>query len=391
MGGRRQQQQRQHYRRYYPRLVIGLCIFVIISFMINLNILSLSLFAVVNGITEEEHQQHHQTQTQEQENLQQTQNENVDNNNNVCVWFDEKGKEICGNSGDNDNYNDNGDAINNLSQYLTMSEATRVHLLDDFEDKAEFEYYYDKDGEDEEEEETDSNNLYDDLYYEFNCNNQDDKDQKNIHKKETWELFNKVYNKILKESNTKQTVSSPIPSTGFITNGYQYDIEIKYNPIFGRGVFALEDISKGSLLYISINTATFLEGQIFRNFLYTIPKQFACDVLIWSYVREIKPTEDVLNDYNDEYYNDPKFMICCDLDEGSFINSAYDENEYNMALGTKDDGTFYEDSTLEQKKNELWYGCKMHFYASTDIKKGDEIRADYSDFVEEDGWKYLGL
>jgi SET domain-containing protein len=33
----------------------------------------------------------------------------------------------------------------------------------------------------------------------------------------------------------------------------------------------------------------------------------------------------------------------------------------------------------------------MHFYASTDIKKGDEIRADYSDFVEEDGWKYLGL
>jgi len=124
--------------------------------------------------------------------------------------------------------------------------------------------------------------------------------------------------------------------------------------------------------------------------------------MIWSYAREIKPSEPEVDvvfnnaDYENENENDddiyyPKFMICCDLDEGSFINSAYDENEYNMALGTKDDGTFYEDSTLEKKKNELWYGCKMHFYASTDIKKGDEIRADYSDFVETDGWKYLGL
>jgi hypothetical protein len=489
MGGQRQkQQQQQHYRRYYPRLLIGLlfglcALFVVIiisSFKINnLNdilssSLSLSLFAAVGvsssagAITEEElhtqqrrHQTHHETQKYENEN------ENKNQDNNVCVWSDEHGKEICGNSGDDndsDSDSDNdSDAIkarrkkNVSSPYLPTSgdddedeDEDKNDDNDKDEEEEEDEYYYEEDDEEEEDEEyyghTSSNyyggggrDYWDDdvylnvflewpdiengeefnvwkhgnkneLYYELNC----DKDEKdddndlnisnlkeykgkhitNIHSKETWELFNKVYNKILKESNTKQ-IESSIPSQ-FNTNGYQYDIEIKFDPKVGRGVFALEDISKGSLLYVSINTATFYEGQIFRNFLFSLPKKLACDIMIWSYVREIKPEVDVVfnnadyeNDYDDIYY--PKFMICCDLDEGSFINSAYDENEYNMALGTKDDGTFYEDSTLEQKKNELWYGCKMHFYASTDIKKGDEIRADYSDFVEEDGWKYLGL
>ncbi|OEU09716.1 hypothetical protein FRACYDRAFT_247972 [Fragilariopsis cylindrus CCMP1102] len=228
------------------------------------------------------------------------------------------------------------------------------------------------------------------LYYELQCDNQEQGDDEgeehitNIHTKATWEIFNTVYNQILVESSTKQSTSS-IPSK-YDTNGYHYPIEIKYDPIVGRGVYALQDISKGSLLYTSINTATFLEGQTFRNFLKALStnhnnKKLACDVMIWSYVRLIKP---------------PKSKSTTVTDEGSFINSADYEYQYNMALGTSSDttpgGILYNDPTITNKeKIELWYGCEMKFYASQDIKRGEEIRADYSDFVETDGWKFLGL
>ena len=104
--------------------------------------------------------------------------------------------------------------------------------------------------------------------------------------------------------------------------------------------------------------------------------------MIWSYVRWVS-LETAEND---------KHMVCVDLDEGSFTNSADDrEHDYNMAVGN-DDGILYGDPAIgEEGRMLLWEGCKLKFFASRDITAGEEIRADYSDFVESDGWKFLGL
>jgi len=231
----------------------------------------------------------------------------------------------------------------------------------------------------------------------------------NIHTDETWKIFNTIYNRIIAEEDESKeneeedaqnssSSSSPIPST-YTTNGFQYPIEIKLDPVVGRGVYALQDIPKGSLLYISKNTATFYQGQTFRNFLHALPNQLACDVMIWSYARLVS---------YDTYYDDQPYMICTDLDEGSFVNSANDKEDLNVALGNEQgvllvsnyddydtDNENENDNANEasppEEQEKLWYGCEMKFYASRDIRQGEEIRVDYGDFAETDGWRYLGL
>jgi len=236
----------------------------------------------------------------------------------------------------------------------------------------------------------------------------------NIHTDETWKIFNTIYNRIIVEEEAEEALkeneeedaqkssssssSSPIPST-YTTNGFQYPIEIKLDPVVGRGVYALQDIPKGSLLYISKNTATFYQGQTFRNFLHALPNQLACDVMIWSYARLVS---------YDTYYDDQPYMICTDLDEGSFVNSANDKEDLNVALGNEQgvllvsnyddydtDNENENDNANEasppEEQEKLWYGCEMKFYASRDIRQGEEIRVDYGDFAETDGWRYLGL
>ena len=99
--------------------------------------------------------------------------------------------------------------------------------------------------------------------------------------------------------------------------------------------------------------------------------------------------EDPADDVSLDSAETDEHMICVDLDEGSFVNSADDDDSYNMALGN-DEGVFYDQAT-EEEQYELWYGCKMKFYAYRDIQAGEEILAGYGDFAETTGWRYLGL
>lgn len=82
-----------------------------------------------------------------------------------------------------------------------------------------------------------------------------------------------------------------------------------------------------------------------------------------------------------------EFVVCVDLDEGSFVNSApYQSHQCNMELGT-------ETGLLEKEEDEetTWYGCDMKFYAKRDIAANEEIRADYDDFAEPQAWHEMGL
>ena len=321
----------------------------------------------------------------------------------VCKWEDEEGKKKCKEEAHR----------RNKDPYLPESSGGRDYSV--IEDVSKDDKSNDDDGYDD-----DGYNDIDDGYYdryisrpeegekwdvwkhggksaiynELKCPdfNYDDNDMfkdtsfENIHNAETWQTFNKIYNEVIaatnSDDNTDLQQGSTIPPK-FDKNGFQFPIEIKFRPVVGRGVYASTDIPKGSLLYLSTNTAVFYNGQTYRNFLKALPKKLACDVQIWAYVRWVSL----------ETAENYKHMICVDLDEGSFVNSA--DVVENMSLGN-DDGKLFSDmdddtDENEAEKQELWYGCKMKFYASRDIAAGEEILADYGDFAEVDGWRFLGL
>lgn len=219
------------------------------------------------------------------------------------------------------------------------------------------------------------------LYYELNCPEEmKDSTFESIHTTETWELFNKIYNEVIAATQGDKELqqASTIPEK-FEKSGFQFPVEVKFDDKKGRGIYSKVDIPKGSLLYISTNNGAFLNGQTYRNFLKALPRNLACDVMIWAFVRWVS----LESEYNDAH------MVCVDLDEGSFINAADSSKLYNMALGN-DAGKLLDDMD-EEEELELWYGCKMKFYAYKDIKAGEEIQASYADFAEQSGWRFLGL
>jgi len=228
-----------------------------------------------------------------------------------------------------------------------------------------------------------------DIYRELDCPDYDyskgdemftETSFENIHATDTWKTFNRVYNEVIAAAQEDEALAQePTIPPKYEAHGFQFPIEIKFDPVVGRGVFAKTDIPAGSLLYLSTNNAAFHHGQMYRNFLRALPDKLACDVQIWAFVRWVSL----------ESEENEKHMVCVDLDEGSFVNSADETDDYNMALGT-DDGVFYSDGNEEQQQS-LWYGCKMKFFAYRDIRAGEEIRAAYGDFAETDGWMYMGL
>ena len=339
--------------------------------------------------------------------------------NGVCQWEDEAGMAKCKEQ----------EHRRNKDPYLPNASGGRDYFDDDHVDRKVEEEEKEEDGNNEEEEEQNedwdggdsrySNDDYWDTYDYYKPNPEEDGEEwdvwkhgskteiyehlecpdfdysndemfkdssfENIHTTETWKTFNKVYNQVIADMKGDEELEqdSTIPPE-FEKHGFQFPIEIQFKPIIGRGVYATTHIPKGSLLYISTNNAAFFTGQAYRNFLRALPPKLACDVLIWAFVRWVS-----LDSSDNEEH-----MVCVDLDEGSFVNSADDEPEaehmYNMALGN-DDGVMYYDLKDQDDKEQLWFGCKMKFYAARDIEPGEEIRASYGDFVELNGWMYLGL
>mmetsp|Transcript_23356 Transcript_23356/g.55371 ORF Transcript_23356/g.55371 Transcript_23356/m.55371 type:complete len:349 (+) Transcript_23356:165-1211(+) len=210
------------------------------------------------------------------------------------------------------------------------------------------------------------------MYEELGCPENNDGFTK-VHSQETWQEFNRIYNKVVGPS------KSSLPPK-FTSSGFQYPVEIKHDPVRGRGVYVkTTTIPKGSLIWQSTNTAIFDDPQDYRTFILSLPPPLACDVLIWAYSRMIS------DDRPEEFY------ACVDLDEGSFINSIYDEPSLlNMAIGL-DDGPMPDDAKEDIEK-QTWYGCsELKFYALKDIPPGTEIIADYGEFAEPHGWIAMGL
>ncbi|KAL7547402.1 hypothetical protein ACHAWF_010710 [Thalassiosira exigua] len=140
----------------------------------------------------------------------------------------------------------------------------------------------------------------------------------------------------------------------------------------GRSLRATRDISKGEIVFQATNnTIIFTEGDVWRKFLFVVyerngrpfDKETACDILIWSWVQRLE--------------EDGPLVIVMDLDNGSLLNEGRDEEDWdppNVQCG--EEGAKF---------------CGMDYYATRDMKAGEEILINYHSFAILDGWKAMGL
>ena len=72
--------------------------------------------------------------------------------------------------------------------------------------------------------------------------------------------------------------------------------------------------------------------------------------------------------------------IACDLDEGSFVNDAEEYGTHNFGCDEEAEEEYAHDG-----------GCRDNFFATRDIKGGEELRAWYAQFAVGGQWERFGL
>jgi len=133
----------------------------------------------------------------------------------------------------------------------------------------------------------------------------------------------------------------------------------------GRGIFATSPIRQGEAMWTSRQTATFYDAYSFREFLGSIPRDNACDILYWAYSHS-----------SDE--EGP--MVSVELDHTALCNDAGVDGEMNVGC----------DQEMASKLGDD--DCSYHMFAMKDINVGDELLCLYADFSGgEEGWAAFGM
>lgn len=81
-------------------------------------------------------------------------------------------------------------------------------------------------------------------------------------------------------------------------------------PHIGRGIFAKEDIRKGTLVSVPANAIEFYNKEIYRDFVaysYSKGSEIICDTMLWMYAARKTPDD---------------YIICLDADDSSLINDG---------------------------------------------------------------------
>ena len=147
----------------------------------------------------------------------------------------------------------------------------------------------------------------------------------------------------------------------------------------GRGIFAKEGIRKGQLVVDLDNGSCgyFKDGNDWREFVVSLPREVACNVIEWSWVQDMPRKDDGEEGDNDITDERDGLSIFLAFDESNLINSAeWEHEEPNVACGSPGRGP-----------------CRYKFYATRDIRAGEELLINYSEFedVDQTGWDDIGL
>ena len=174
---------------------------------------------------------------------------------------------------------------------------------------------------------------------------------------ETWSMLRQTYHRIVGPEH------SSIAPLALETTGFCVQVVAQQSPGMGRGVFANQFIAQGSLVWTTRQTAQFATGDAYREFLFSIPADLACDAIDWTYVHQ---------------QADHQLMVSVDLDEGCLMNNG----KRHSNIGCKG-----------SVKDTVGAGCMDNeYYALRDIQEGEELLLDYQtlNFVG-DGYQSFGL
>lgn len=159
---------------------------------------------------------------------------------------------------------------------------------------------------------------------------------------------------LLRDTYTQIVGSASTLSKAREEGGLQFDCRVEQLGRKGRGIIAAEAVSQGQLLWSDGKTARFADGDLYREYLATVPANLACDIMSWAYIENMGDEEN------------PNLWISVDLDETSFCNDAEEYEDANM--GCIAPATHPEECLAKQ-------------WALSDIQAGDEVLCDYSEFA----------
>jgi hypothetical protein len=180
---------------------------------------------------------------------------------------------------------------------------------------------------------------------EFQCNKYLSRPQKSLYPMEYWQIMRQTY---VEQVDSTLVFDDPVPPT----LGYSLRVKGNTQPYYagqsstkrGRGLFASRNIRKGELVHDGANSdVSFPNANAWRRFLFHLPKkEIACDVTEWTWTQRQAP-------------NGP-MQIMTSFNIAVLMNEADTDEDVNAV-----------------PMNSL----SSSFYATRDIKKGEEILTDY--------------
>ena len=254
---------------------------------------------------------------------------------------------------------------------------------EEFEEEYEDDYDYEEYEEEEDEEEqlfpkhwTELNR--DDLWHILGCSKYFEMDRP-VPKDEAWDRLRKTYNAIV----GKDISSLPLNDSsrrGRSLGGFQVSVEARVTNDRGRGVFATEPISKGSLVWSTEYTATFPNPTSYRQFLFALSPDLACECIPWSYIQK----RNLSNGKGNVNEGEEVFQISLDLDIGALINGGMPNDEFK-------EEAIDEYANVGCVETGMEGGYREKYSAFRDIDAKEEIQVDYGEFADIDAWWDFGL
>lgn len=179
------------------------------------------------------------------------------------------------------------------------------------------------------------------IRHKFKCEQYVDNEVKPLPTMEYWEMIRDAYNKQVDSSYTFDELVPP-------TQGYRFNeggappYYAKVSKSKDRGLFASRDIKKGEVVHDgSKSDVVFPTAMAWRRFVLSLPRKAACDMTEWSWTQQ--------------------------LEEGGQMKILTSINiSILMNMGV-----------TEQINAVPKSGTESVFYATRDIKKGQEILTDY--------------
>jgi hypothetical protein len=162
----------------------------------------------------------------------------------------------------------------------------------------------------------------------------------------SWMMLRTTYQNIVGEEDS--TIAPLSDENGFTVPTYVEVLRKK-----GRGVFTSVSVRAGDVVWRSRQTAEFSDADQWREFLETIPRDLACDSLLWAYV------------FDASEEGDSGFAVGIDLDEGSLVNH-----------GRRGANVLCKNSTCTALRN---------------IDVAEEIISDYGSFEVKGGAESMGF